>query len=334
MAGKGLKLGVTYAVTILATLLIIGGVGFFIAYNFLFAPKDNETEEESVGLNQLADENEYVPSDADKRTLLVILDTEKRNTASGFMIIKLLPVEKKLMMLTLPSDTAVVINGKEGTLYDYYKNGGSAAAVTAVENCTGLDIDKYIKFSKNSFETLVDIFGGVDYYVPYNLVYSNTETGEETVIREGKTTLDASTMRKIMTYPNYTSGEEYRAKCSGIIISEMLNATVDEDFSTHINDYFNTIINSDVETNITSYDYEEISKALKYVIVNTDKLADFLPATGDYKDGKYVLDEMFVKSLSEYFKTYDDISSDDTSSDDTSSDGSETENQTGLNKTE
>lgn len=303
MAKRSAKVALTYVITIVATLVIIGGIGFYLLEHFVLAPREKKIEE--VPIDQLVNDSEYIPVDSDKRTILLILDAEKRQTASCFMLIRFLPVEKQFVLMPLPSNTEASVDGKTDTIYEFYRNGGTKAAVSAAENCTGVTVDKYIKFTKGSFESFIDIFGGVDYFVPYNLVYSNTATGEETVIREGKVYLDSNMMRKIITYPNYTSGEEYRAKCAGVAMTDIINANVDESFSTHLDDYFNDIVNSDVETDITSYDYDAISKAIKYAIIHTDKLAKFVPVTGTESEERMTLDANFVKSLNEWFKLYD-----------------------------
>ena len=209
--------------------------------------------------------------------------------------------------MPLPSNTKADVDGSSDSLYNFYRNGGTASAVKAVENCTGVKIDKFIKFNKDSFTNIIDIFGGVDYDIPYNLIYDNPTTGEETIIREGETYLDSSTMRKVLTYPNYNSGEEYRAKCLGIIITDMINTNVDANFASHLDDYFSSVINSTIETDITSYDYDEISNAMKYVIRNYDRLATFVLTSGtNDENGLYELDANFVKSITEWLKLYDE----------------------------
>lgn len=305
MAKKSAKVAVTYIVTILITLIITGGICWYILDSMLFSEK--KKEDNGINLDKMVSSQEYEASDADNRTVLLILDAEKRESGSCFLIARFLAAEEQVVFLPLPSNTKAENGGTEDTLYNFYRNGGSAAAVKAVESCTGVKIDKYIKFTKDSFETIVDIFGGVDFDVPYNLVYDNPDTGEETILREGRTFLDSTLLRKVLTYPNYNSGEEYRAKCLGIAVTDMVNAVSGDVFANHLDDYFTVVINSDIETDITSYDYNEISNAMKYVIRNSDRLAMFVPSSGTSdENGRYVLDGNFVRSITEWLKLYDD----------------------------
>lgn len=305
MSKKSAKIAVTYVVTILVTLLVVGAFGMYMLK--LISSKETKDPSQNVVIDQMVSSDEYKPSVSDNRTVLLILDTEKRESASCFLIARFLAVEKQLVFMPLPSNTKAAVDGSSDSLYNFYRNGGTASAVKAVENCTGVKIDKFIKFNKDSFTNIIDIFGGVDYDIPYNLIYDNPTTGEETIIREGETYLDSSTMRKVLTYPNYNSGEEYRAKCLGIIITDMINTNVDANFASHLDDYFSSVINSTIETDITSYDYDEISNAMKYVIRNYDRLATFVLTSGtNDENGLYELDANFVKSITEWLKLYDE----------------------------
>lgn len=305
MAKKTVKVAVTYIVTILITLVIAGGICWYLLDSLLFSEK--KKEDNSINLDKMVSSQDYEASSADNRTVLLILDAEKRESGSCFLIARFLAKEEQVVFLPLPSNTKAESGGNTDTLYNFYRNGGSAAAVKAVESCTGVKADKYIKFTKDSFETIVDIFGGVDFDIPYNLVYDNPDTGEETILREGKTFLDSALLRKVLTYPNYNSGEEYRAKCLGIAVTDMVNSVSGDVFANHLDDYFTTVINSDIETDITSYDYNEISNAMKYVIRNSDRLAMFVPSSGTVdEEGGYVLDANFVRSITEWLKLYDE----------------------------
>ena len=114
-------------------------------------------------------------------------------------------------------------------------------------------------------------------------------------------------MRKIITYPLYNTGEEYRAKMLGVAVSDLLNRNIAPGFSNYVDDYFSTIVNSSVETNFTAYDYEAQSDAIKYVSESDENVCQLLTVTGSYNENAmFVLDENFLKSLTERFKLYDD----------------------------
>lgn len=305
MAKKGTKIALTYFITIIVTLVVIGGVGALLLKYILDPPEKEKLPDADT--EQLLFGNEYTPSFENNKTSLFIFDSEKRMSGCCFMVVRMAATERKLMFMPLPADTYANVNGEENSLYEFYRTGGTAAAVKAAEAATGVKMDYYLKLDNDSFTVLVDIFGGVDYNVPYNLIYSNPDTGEETVFREGESYLDSNSLRKLITYPLFNSGEEYRAKIMGVTVTDLVNRNIQSGFSTHIDDYFSTIINSSVETNFTAYDYQEQSEAMKYIADSSDKVAQLVTVIGAYDDNShFVLDENFVKSLTEWLKLYDE----------------------------
>lgn len=302
MAKKGTKIALTYFITIMATLIIIGGICFML-FRQLTAPK--EPNAKAPDMEELT-ADQYVPDASNNKTTLFIFDSEKRMSGCSFMLVRLIADEQRMSIMPLPADTCAFVGGTEDSLYEFYRRGGAPQAVSAAENAVGLKIDYYMKLNNESFEVMVGIFGGVDFDVPYNLIYSNPDTGEETIIREGTTFLDSELLRKVVTYPLFNSGEEYRAKITGVLINDLINKNIDDGFSSHIDDYFSAVINSSAETNFTAYDYEAQSRAMKYVASSDDRICQLVTVSGAYNEnGNFVLDEDFLRSVTERFKLYE-----------------------------
>ncbi|MDE5992592.1 MAG: hypothetical protein K2G87_06035, partial [Oscillospiraceae bacterium] len=118
--------------------------------------------------------------------------------------------------------------------------------------------------------------------------------------------LDSEMLRKVVTYPLFNSGEEYRAKITGVLINDLINKNIDDGFSSHIDDYFSAVINSTAETNFTAYDYEAQSRAMKYVASSDERICQLVTVSGAYNEnGNFVLDEDFLRSVTERFKLYE-----------------------------
>ncbi len=300
MAKKSTKIAVTYIVTILSTFVIIGGI-FWILMQQLLSPK--EEKESTPSIDPLASTEEFVPSPEDSKTTLFIFDSAKRSSGVCFVIVRMDVDDRKLIVMPVPSDTYAKLDGTENSIYEFYRTGGTSKAVSAAEAMSGLDMDYYVKLDNESFMTFVDIFGGVDVHIPYNLIYTDPDTGEDTIFHEGDTYLTSNDLCKLFTYPLYTSGEEYRAKTVGLYVTELINGNVSSGFADNINDYFSMVINSSIETNFTAYDFSEQSDAMKYVADNPDKIAKLVSVTGSYNEnGLFVLDENFVKAIPEWMQ--------------------------------
>lgn len=306
MAKKSSKVILTYIITIVLTLIIAGGV-CYIAFSSILSENDTNTSDapaNEIELQPLTVLGEYTPSAEDARTVLLILDAEKRESGSCFLVARFLPVGEQFVFLPIPSNTSVSMDEGEDTIYNIYRNGGTKKAVEAAESCLGISIDKYIKFNRSSFSVIADIFGGIDYDIPYNLVYDNPDTGEATVLKAGRQFLDSTSLRKVLTYPNYTQGEEYRAKCLGIAVNSLVTKGTSNSasFANNLDDYFVAVINADIDTDITAYDYDEVEKAMKYVIKNSSQISAFILSSGtENENGHYVIDEKFLATLPELF---------------------------------
>lgn len=298
MAKKSSKIALTYFITIIVTFIVIGGLGYLLL-QYLQNPHSENAED--VTVLPIEEQQGYAPTEANNVSTLFIFDSEKRLSGTCFMLVRTVATERKLVLMPLPADTAATLDGAENSLYEFYRLGGAQKAVSAVENCTGTKIDYYMKLNNESFSTLVSIFGSIDVNIPYNLIYTNPDTGEETIYREGSLYADSNALRKILTYPLYTAGEEYRAKILGVTAYDLINKNVTSTFPSHIDDYFSVVINSPVETNFTAYDYEEHSEALKYIADSGERIAQLVTVTGAYNDNNlFELDADFVRAIPEW----------------------------------
>ena len=302
MAKRSAKIAATYAVTIISAMLVIGGAGYFALthYSGNQKPMGGITPQTEVAM--VNSENDYIPEAGFGKTALFIYETERKMSSVSFVLTRFVPYENKLVVVPMQSDICTVVDGKTNTLYEFYRLGGSTDAVKAVEAATNIPVDNYMKFNSESFEAFSNYMGNIDYEVPYNLVYENSETGENTVIKAGVHTLDSVLLRKLITFPIYNGGEEYRAKVMGSIAVSLINSGAKGYLQTGRETVFNSVINSDVETDITRYDFEDIDPAFEYVLDNTNAPAQLVIPSGAYNENNcYVLDEEFVNALPRWF---------------------------------
>lgn len=296
MSKKTAKIAATYFVTIIVSLLLIGAAGYYALTKYMNMEKESGIK--PVGGAQSNESEEYAPTEGFGQTYLFIYEPEQRLTAVSFIMARFIPYESKLVIVPLQADVCADLNGRSNTLYEFYRVGGTSEAVKAVEAATNVHIDRYMKFSKENFTLFSNFCGNISYYIPYNLAFENPDTGESTIIKEGEQTLDSVTLRKVLTYPNYTGGEEYRAKVVGTIIADLINSGCKGMLKTSPRTVFNDVINSGVETNITVYDFEEDLRDIEYVLENTTSPVQLVFPSGSYNSNNcYVLEDSFVAAL-------------------------------------
>lgn len=302
MSKRSAKIAATYFLTIIISLVLIGGGGYLVINKYLNKAPDKNSMDGIVIDDGASQSAEYSPVFGDGRTILFIYEAEKSQTSTSFLLARFAPADNKAVLVPLQTDIACELDGTANTLYEFYRMGGTSSAKRAVEKFTGLEVDRYLKFTKDSFNTFSDFMGNVEYNIPDNLIFQNPSTGESTVIKSGNQILDSNTLRKVMCYPNYSGGEEYRAKVVGNLAAELLNSGSRGILRDSLDSVFTDIINSDIETDITRYDYDEDKPAIEYVLANTSEPAQLVIPSGSYNEnGCYQLDDTFVDALPRWF---------------------------------
>lgn len=302
MSKKSAKIAATYFATIISSLLLIGGAGYFILDRYLNAEDEGSKMVPAEIIETTVPVGEYAPAAEECQTILFVYEAEKRMDGVCFILARFVPTENKAVIVPLQSDIRAEVGGKSNTLYEFYRLGGTSDAIKAVESATGIKADKYMKFNTESFTVFANFMGNVSFNVPYNLVYEGSGDTGSTVMKSGEQMLDAAALRKVMTYPDYKGGEEYRATVVGTLAVELVNSGSKGILRGGMDTVFTDIINSNIETDITKYDYDEKKRALDYVLGNTESPAQLVLPSGVYNEnGEYVLDENFVKALPSWF---------------------------------
>lgn len=309
MAKKSTKIALTYFITIITSLAVVGGVAYFMLGPYITG--DNTKSSGMSGITPaISDENkmqstdaDYIPTAEDNQTIMFIYEAEKLQTSVSFVIARFVPAEEKLVIVPLQTDIRAEIDGKANTLYEFYRLGGSGDLKTAVENALDIKIDKYLKFTRSSFTEFSNMMGNIKFNVPYNLIYEGGS--EDIVIKQGEQILDSGALRKVICFPKYDGGEEYRARVVGTIACSLINAGADGIFQESYENVFTDVINSDIETDITKYDFDDKKNAIEYVLKNNTSPAELVVPSGEYdEDNCYVLDEAFIEAISSWLYLY------------------------------
>ena len=297
MAKKRSHVGTVYFVTIFITILLVGGLAYFIMYNVII----NKDDPADSKIDSGTESGSFVPTEEHNQTILLILDGGSAGTDRLFVLARFLPTDSKLILVPLPNETIAQVGTTRNTLYEYFRTGGSAQAVQAVQSATGITVDRYMRLTKDNCAILLNMFGNLDYVVPYDLIYENKATGEATIIKQGLQTLEGNAIRKIVTYPLYENGEEYRMKIAGSLLTELINNAMTEGFKDNLDDNFNTVVNT-IDTNFTRFDYDLRREAIRYVIEPHTSPAQFMIVFGDRDGtGALILSDGCLKLMKEKF---------------------------------
>lgn len=88
-----------------------------------------------------------------------------------------------------------------------------------VEDLLGIEIDNYVLFNIEAFKAVVDIIGGVDMYVPYDMYYSDPVQGLYINLKEGQQHLDGDAAEQLVRNRQYANGDLGRIEVQQMFIS-------------------------------------------------------------------------------------------------------------------
>ena len=132
------------------------------------------------------------------------------------------PKNQKASLLSIPRDTFVGKNPVTGTggdkINSLYQRGGAEKTLEKVNELTGLDIKYYMVIDNQALIKLVDVIGGVDFYVPIDMDYDDTSQDLHIHLKEGMQKLDGDKAEQLLrfrknnnytTYPAEYGGDDY-----------------------------------------------------------------------------------------------------------------------------
>ena len=128
------------------------------------------------------------------------------------------PQNQTASLLSIPRDTFVGKNIKTGGGMDkinalYQKS--PEKTLEAVNEITGLDISYYMVIDNQALIKLVDLIGGVEFYVPRDMKYDDPTQNLHINLKEGLQTIDGNKAEQLLRYRHGNNGETYSEEDGG-----------------------------------------------------------------------------------------------------------------------
>ena len=150
-------------VALISILIIIPLMGIGYIYFKLNSMYDKE---EAKQINTTIEESEKNKKNGITNILLVGVDgnnMEKGNRSDAMMIATIDEKNNDIRITSLARDTYVDIEGYGNEkLTHAYAYEGASLLICTIKNNFGIDVDKYVAVSFESFEKIIDILGGVE----------------------------------------------------------------------------------------------------------------------------------------------------------------------------
>lgn len=255
----------------------------FCAGIMVFAYINKPTAEGGTAFSEVL--NNFKPDKEPVNVLVLVGDKEEQNTDT-MLLVNYTPATGKLNMLTIPRDTRVKIKGSSiPKINSAYAAGGKGSkgatnSCQVVADLLGVNINYYIYFNISSFRNIVDLLGGVDFYVPDKLDYDDPVQNLHIHLEKGQQHLDGDKAEQLLRFRHYNTGKvtKYydgsdlkRSDMQLKFIQEVIRQKVNVQYLSKINDILDVVFKN-IRTNVTLNEAIRLSSGLNKLNSNEVKM--------------------------------------------------------------
>ena len=204
------KVGIVLKIILILFLAIILAAACY----YLVELKKADGDTTRAAINVLQNVASTVVDEEPVYVLLLGYSTDQGLTLTDTIILTgYNPQTQKAFMVSIPRDTFVGSSLTRATSYDkinaLYSNEGADDTVNAVEEITGVDIDYYVTVNTDALIEIVDILGGVEFYVPMDMKYDDRSQNLHINLEEGLQTLDGKQAEGLLRFRHNNNGTTY-----------------------------------------------------------------------------------------------------------------------------
>lgn len=186
-----------------------------------------------------------------------------------------------------------------------------------VTDLTGVPVNYYVVINGNSFEEMIDLIGGVEYTVPYDMYHGDTDPNSHIDLKAGTYTLTGKQAQQFVRFRSTSENDFGRVNRQKDFLVEVLRQVKAKFTLAQVKDYIN-IFNENVETNMNVQNmvwfYLNVLNEMDF---STDIITDTLPYdhtgyyTYVYSDGRtstaayvYLKESTVVEFVNQYLNPY------------------------------
>ena len=265
-------------------------------YMFLVYVVEPKTAITAGGTDEIPTEEPYTPTGQEDITLLVMGSTEHRAPPGAYLLASFKPTAGVVSLAALPSNTAVINNGKTESLTEVYSYGGAQYTQNLISKTLGITIDRCVRLNGESLAAAMQIIGSMEYNLPKPLKVRRD--GVLLEMQEGPQLLDGRGVLQILSHP-YTGAEEQSAAITGLV-AELVTQRRDIVLSTMSEKVFTAVINR-IESDISFTDYLTRHSAAIYYAGLEGGVTHQIALAGSSESGLYHLSDTFIAELRGYF---------------------------------
>lgn len=258
--------------------VLIPAVSFGVAFFATSAVKDSyeETVPTTIQENKI-EENKL--SSKTRYNILILGEDEAAGLTDVLMIVSCDTKKRVINTLQIPRDTYAEytsasyrkMNGARDVL------GGSESVASFLEETLKIPIDYHITVALDAVSSVVDALGGVEVYVPMDMIYTDPYQDLSIEIKKGKQLLNGEKAKQFIRYRSgYTRGDLDRLDAQKVFLSALLKKICNQSNIFSVIEIIGVVLPL-VESNIS---YNDCFKLIKEFGIPDMKNVSFITLPG------------------------------------------------------
>ncbi len=185
----------------------------------------------------------------------------------------------KISVLSIPRDTLVDVSRKVKKINGAYGAGGVDQLLDELETVLGFRPDHYIRVDIQAFVEVVDLLGGVSFYVPCDM-WHNDGAGFIIDLKEGAQFLDGEHALQLVRYRGYANADLGRIQTQQRFLQQIAKQALSWSSVTKINEYAQ-ILSKYMDTDLSVTELAYFGAAALKLDFSNDITFATLPGDGD-----------------------------------------------------
>lgn len=247
---------------------------------------------------EIAELTQEVKKNERKNVLLV--GTDKSGVlADVIMIFSFSDEGNPVNVMSIQRDTEVYVGNSTWKINSVLQK-GKEELVQTVKNITNIPIHDYAVVNFKAVEDVVNLLGGIDFYVPQDMDYEDPEQDLYIHLKEGQQWLDGAKALKLLRFRGYGMADIERTKVQRDFIQAAFKQKMKVEYITKVEGIFNAVTNN-ISSSITLSDVLSYVNMMKDAEMNTYEMPYVLTGRGTV-----IVDNSKMYSLVNQYFTIDE----------------------------
>lgn len=298
---------------IITVVLFFSGIGIIYYVNSNIVNIESAYASFDSPLNEIL--QPFVKSNEPFNVLLLGGDKVNKNSDT-MMLVNFNPETMNVNIMSIPRDTKVIINKTERKINYAFPHGGIDFAVKTVSEFLDVNVRYYVFVDTSAFRNIIDLLGGVDYYIPVDMDYDDPTQNLHIHLKKGRQVLNGAKAEQYVRFrkPNkwnkeirkyYDGSDLKRNEAQQAFIRELMRQKLNLKYFPKLTSIINAVFDN-VETNFSLNDIIKLSGYINKFNIDKVNFIQMPGTTYDVSPFYFVCDKEKTRQITaDYFSCND-----------------------------